>query len=264
MCEEACGRSKAPCILSRSFVLSQTPYVVSYNAKRAHGGIESTCSFRLQRATLAGGINHIEAVLMAAAVERSFKPDTDDSQREFERNHSLTEREDIGIIMAASEPGGFLVPAEGTANAFHTIGDNGFPIPRTAEDDATFKFSAGDRFGNGADEQWIVCPCFRVGPEVLHGMSLSGEHGANLFFVLEPGMVRTDGNFHERSKLARRGKSRQRETQGKHALKSWANLKKLLRDSQAEVGGSLKTFGSWIEIEACARWFLRDRGRNCD
>src|SRR5262245_50891379 len=48
-------------------------------------------------------IDHVDSLLVAAAVEGGFQPDFDDPQGGVERNHPLADRDHVGVVVGPAE-----------------------------------------------------------------------------------------------------------------------------------------------------------------
>ena len=73
---------------------------------------------------------------MPAAFKRRGKPDLHNFERHFERDQPLAKAQDVGVVMLARKTGALQVPTNRAADAPHLVGDNGFTIARTAQDNA--------------------------------------------------------------------------------------------------------------------------------
>jgi len=83
-----------------------------------------------------------DAALVPAAFEFGVEPDFHNFQNRFGRNQSLAEAEHVGVVVLAGEAGTFDVPANGAADAFDFVGDDGLAVSRAAQDDAALTFTA--------------------------------------------------------------------------------------------------------------------------
>src|SRR5258708_38220285 len=102
---------------------------------------------------------------MAAAFEGGVEPGLDNVERGLEWHHALAEGNNVGVVVLTAKAGGFEVPAEGAADSPDAIGDDGFAVAGTAENDAALAFAAGNGFGDGAGVGRVIHPGFRVGAE---------------------------------------------------------------------------------------------------
>jgi hypothetical protein len=140
-------------------------------------------------------IDLFEARDMAPAFKLSGEPDFHNLDGLILGNGALPDGKAITVVMGAVPDGGLFVPAEAAADAAHAVGDNGFAITRTAEDDAALKLAARDSFGHGADEIRVIGGRrFVVRAEVAHRMTLGEEQGLDDFLIGEAGMVGANGN----------------------------------------------------------------------
>ena len=140
---------------------------------------------------------------MAAAGERSGQPDLHDVECEVFRNHALAEGEDVAVVVFAGQASGFEIPAEGAADAFDFIGDDGFAVSRAAEDDAAVEFASGDGFGSGANENGIIHRRVAEGAEIADIVTHIVQEDFDFLFVVKAGMVGSDGDLHGRETISR-------------------------------------------------------------
>ena len=133
---------------------------------------------------------------MAAAGERSGQPDLHDVECEVFRNHALAEGEDVAVVVFAGQASGFEIPAEGAADAFDFIGDDGFAVSRAAEDDAAVEFAAGDGFGSRANENGIIHRRVAEGTEIADIVTQIVQEDFDFLFVIKASMVGSDGDLH--------------------------------------------------------------------
>ena len=135
-----------------------------------------------------------DATDVTTTFKRSGEPDFYDVQGFGFGDGTLAEGEAIGIVVLAVPDGDLFVPAEAAADAFDTVGDDGFAVAGAAENDAALDFAAGHGFGDGADEIRVVAARFRVRAKIAHGVAGGQEHGFDGFFVGEASVVGTDGD----------------------------------------------------------------------
>src|ERR1043165_5790494 len=93
---------------------------------------------------------------MPPAFEGSGEPDFDDAQGEVARDHALTQRKHVRVVVLAGKARGVFVPAQGTTHAADLVRNDGFPIAGAAEDDAAVALAASDRFRRWTDEIGII------------------------------------------------------------------------------------------------------------
>jgi quinol monooxygenase YgiN len=151
---------------------------------------------------------------MAAAGERSGQPNLHDVQCEAFRNHALAEGEDVAVVVFAGQASGFEIPAEGAADAFDFIGDDGFAVSRAAEDDAAVEFAAGDGFGSGANENGIIHRRVAEGAEIADIVTHIVQEDFDFLFVVKASVVGSDGDLHG-------GKTISRETRVSSSSSPW-------------------------------------------
>jgi hypothetical protein len=65
---------------------------------------------------------------MATAFEGCVQPDTHDFKGCIQAHHSLTQRDDIRVVVLAAQPSGFTIPTNCAANSLDAIGDNRLSI----------------------------------------------------------------------------------------------------------------------------------------
>ena len=135
-------------------------------------------------------------MLMSSPLEGCFQPGPDNFERHFEADHAFAEGNDIGIVMPAAQSRGFHVPAQGAADAFDAVGNDGLAVAGAAQDNAAFKFTARDSFRHRPDEPGIIHRFLRMRAEVRDFVAQALEPLLDFFLVPEPGVVRTDGGFH--------------------------------------------------------------------
>src|SRR5436190_10139081 len=134
-------------------------------------------------------IDQLNPMLMAAAFEGGIEPGFDDLDGGFDADHSLTERNHVGIVVTPGQRGGFDVPAQRATNAFDAIGDDGFTIAGAAEHDATLELTARDTFGDGSDEQRIINGRIGSGAKIFDLMPEADQVVPDLFFVTKSRVI---------------------------------------------------------------------------
>src|SRR6266478_5139723 len=97
-------------------------------------------------------VDFVNPFLMATAFEGGVEPGLDDVERGLEWHHALAKGNNVGVVVLTAKAGGFKVPAEGATDSPDAIGDNGFAVAGTAENDAALAFAAGNGFSDGTDE----------------------------------------------------------------------------------------------------------------
>lgn len=68
---------------------------------------------------------------MPATFKLRREPDLHNFQSDLKRDQPLPEADHIGIVMLAREAGAFDVPANGAADAFDFVGDDGLAVSRS-------------------------------------------------------------------------------------------------------------------------------------
>src|SRR4051812_43132357 len=91
-----------------------------------------------------------------AAFERSSQPRVDDRNRHLRADDTLADRDHVGVVVLATEAGGFFIEAIGAPHAFHAVGGHRFAVARAAEDDTALAVAACDGLSRGADEVGII------------------------------------------------------------------------------------------------------------
>ena len=113
----------------------------------------------------------------------------DDVKRGLEGHHALAKGNNVGVVVLTAKAGGFEVPAEGAADSPDAIGDDGFAVAGTAENDAALAFAAGNGFSDGTDEQRIVHGGLGESSEIADFMSEFFKELADGFLVLKASVV---------------------------------------------------------------------------
>jgi hypothetical protein len=131
---------------------------------------------------------------VATAFKVGREPRADNVQCLSLAHRALSDRETIAVVVGAIPDGDLFVPAETAPHALHSIGDNGFTIARTTEDNPALYFAPCHGFRHGADEIRIIAGCIGICAEVANRMSVSEESRFDGFFVGETGMIRADGD----------------------------------------------------------------------
>src|ERR1043165_7668732 len=98
----------------------------------------------------------MDAREMTASFERGREPHFYDLEGGFHSNEPLTEAECIGIVVLPREARAFEIPAQGATNSTHFVGDNGFAVSRSSENNGAFVLAARHGFRGGPNEFGIV------------------------------------------------------------------------------------------------------------
>ncbi len=133
---------------------------------------------------------------MPAAVEGSFEPDVEHFQRQLDGDRAGADGDRVGVVVGPAEPGEFLVPADGAADAADLVGDDGFAVAAAAHDDGPVALALADCQGRRIDEVRIVARLRREGPEVLHLVALLDEVFLDPFLIVVPCVIRAQSNLH--------------------------------------------------------------------
>ena len=131
-----------------------------------------------------------------ASFESGVEPDIDDSQGDLDRDHALSERKDVGVIVLAGEFGRFVIPTESAPNALDLVGGDSLAVAGSAENDAQLRFTSDDRLGSRNDPQWIVGRFSAVRAEIDDFVSLFLEMFDDPLLVAESSVVGANGDFH--------------------------------------------------------------------
>src|SRR6266566_205327 len=86
----------------------------------------------------------------------------------------------------------------------HLVGCHRFAVARTPEYNPTFANAVRDSFRRRPDEKRIIDRFLVEGAEVFHLMSECAEQLFHFLFVMETGVIRSEGNFHSTSLLDHR------------------------------------------------------------
>lgn len=111
-------------------------------------------------------VDLLDTAFVAAAVEGSFHPGPNDPYSLAGSEKTFSEGENVGVVVRSGEASRLLAPAETAADAWNTVGNHGFAVPRSAEDDAAVIFAACQGFRERANEERVVDRLGRVGAEV--------------------------------------------------------------------------------------------------
>ena len=114
----------------------------------------------------------------------------------FGGDQPLSDRNDIGVVMLTGQFRRLGIPTKGATNALNTVGDDGFAVSRTAQDNPSFEFSSAHCLSNRANKQWIINRFFGMRPEIGDAVAQFLQKVAQLLFVVETCVVGANGNFH--------------------------------------------------------------------
>ena len=128
-------------------------------------------------------------MLMPAALEWRFQPYADNFERHFKTDHSFADGNDIGVVVQPAQPRGLDVPAQGATDALDAVGGDGFAVAGAAQDNAAFKFTPGDAFRHGPDEQGIIHQFLRMRSEIRDVMSEVLQQLLDFFLVPESRVI---------------------------------------------------------------------------
>ena len=74
-------------------------------------------------------IDKFNSVLMPASFEGRLQPDANNVQRRFQADHSLPQRNHVGIVVLPAQARRVLIPAQRATNASDPIRHHGLAIP---------------------------------------------------------------------------------------------------------------------------------------
>lgn len=133
---------------------------------------------------------------MSSALKRRVQPHADNFKRSAETDHSLSDGNDIGVVVLPSKPRGLDVPAQRATDAFYPIGRYRFAVAGAAQHKTAFKFAARDGLRHGPNEPRIIHRFCRMRAEIRYVVPQVLEQFLDFFLVSESGVIRPDGNFH--------------------------------------------------------------------
>src|SRR5579872_500194 len=142
--------------------------------------------------------NHRDSPGVPSAREWRHQPYLHNFKSEFLRQHSLTKRQHVAVIVFAGQSRSLQVPAQRATNAMDFICDDRFSIARTAKHDAALAFAASYGFSRWADEQRIIDRLRACCAEILDLVAESSQENFDFLLVLEAGVVGTNGDLHGR------------------------------------------------------------------
>ena len=151
-------------------------------------------SFKLLLIALGLSLDFVDAALVAPAFELGVEPFADDLEREFGGHRACADGDAVGIVVGLGRFGGPFVPAESAADAFDFVGDDGFAISASTEDDAEIGFTGGDGLSCWANEVWIVAGFVGVAAEVEDGVAAGLEKFFDRSLEGKAGVVGADGD----------------------------------------------------------------------
>src|SRR4051812_2381211 len=99
------------------------------------------CSFCPTKILFHSLINHLNPTLVASAFKWRIEPGLDNLERGFDGHHTLAYGDSVGIIMLATEPGRFNIPAKCTANSLYAVSHHRFAIAGTTQHNAALTFT---------------------------------------------------------------------------------------------------------------------------
>ena len=89
-----------------------------------------------------------------------------------------------------------MAPAERAADAVDLVGDDGFTVAGTAEDNSPITLALRHGFRRRTDEDRVIDRSLVIRTEIPDVMPKTPEHRLDLFLVGKPGVVRRDGDLH--------------------------------------------------------------------
>ncbi len=102
--------------------------------------------------------------------------------------------------MGTIPDGDLFIPAKAASDALDAISHDRLTVAGTAEHDAPFGLTPRHGLGDRPDEIRVVARGLGVRPVIADRMALREQHGFDLFLVVEPGVIRTNGDrevFHK-------------------------------------------------------------------
>src|SRR5206468_6469702 len=93
-------------------------------------------------------------------------------------------------------PGRLFIPAKCAAQPVHFVRHHRFAIPRSAEHDASFTFTARHRFRRRPDEERIIHRFLAECTEVFHFVPKRSEQFFHFFLVTKTRVICAKRNFH--------------------------------------------------------------------
>src|ERR1035437_1260741 len=133
---------------------------------------------------------------MPSALKERFQPNPDNLESGFKAHHPLAERKHIRVVVLPAQPRGVRIPAERAPDAFDAIGDHRLAVARAAQNNAAIEFAPRHRLGHRPNEERIIDWLLRMRPKIRDVVAEAFKELPYLVFVLEPGVVRTNGDFH--------------------------------------------------------------------
>lgn len=133
---------------------------------------------------------------MPAAVERSVEPHRHDRLGELERDDASADREHVGVVVGARQPGGVEIVAQRGAGAVHLVRRDLFTLTAAADDDAAIGLSAGDETRDLGADRRIVDGGFGMRAAVLDHVAEPRERGEQVLLQREPRMIGPDRDAH--------------------------------------------------------------------
>src|SRR5579871_1388900 len=112
-----------------------------------------------------------DAARMPPARKRGHQPNLHDFERQFLGNHSLSDRDNVGVVVFAREPRRLEIPAERAANSAHLVRHDRFAVARAAQHDAALALAARHRLRGRTNEQRVIDGLVAVRAEIVHFMA---------------------------------------------------------------------------------------------
>jgi hypothetical protein len=105
--------------------------------------------------------------------------------------------DDVGIVMLSGQGCKLLCPTQRTAHTLVLVGGDGYPVATAANQDPPICMATLHRLGYQVRYIGVIHRVCGMGAEILHHVPLLLEQGNQTDFVVKPGVVRSDGYFHE-------------------------------------------------------------------
>ena len=144
----------------------------------------------------------LDAVHVAAALERRREPHAQDLLGEPEGDDAGADRQDVGVVVRPAEPGGEEIVAERGAHPVHLVRRDLLALAAAAEHDPPVGGARGDLAAHGRAVLRVVDRGLRIGPEIDDVVPLGLQHADEVGLQREPGMVGAESDPH-RSILTR-------------------------------------------------------------
>ncbi len=144
---------------------------------------------QLRSRRAATGLHLLDSPAVSATLKRGPQPGFNNCNAFRFRDHSRTDRNNIGVIMFLGQAGAFQIPTQGATDPSNLVGDHRLPVSTASQDDAQIVFLSGNAFGSRADEVRVVDGRITVGAEIPDLVSPSMQGGFEDLFCLKTGVI---------------------------------------------------------------------------